>query len=90
MHAWRAASAAGGGTRVLVVDCLDACDSSNVVVLRPPRARRVHGARPVWLGGVVTEQRTGQVCAWLERGGPEAEELPADLLDAAFRPPGKR
>ena len=75
---------------MLVTDCLDACASANVVVLRPPRARRRDGARPVWLGGVLSAERTGLLCGWLERGGPEVEQLPLELLRLAFRPPRKR
>ena len=54
----REASAAGGGTRVLVADCLDRCDDSNVVLLRPSRAAKRAGAKPLWLGGVLTQAQT--------------------------------
>ncbi len=39
----RTASAAGGGSRVLVADCLDRCDDSNVVLLRPSRTAKRAG-----------------------------------------------
>ncbi len=85
----RDASAAGGGTRVLVADCLDRCDDSNVVLLRPSRAAKRSGARPLWLGGVLTQAQTDLLAGWLRRGGPAAETAPRTLLGLRLRP-GRR
>jgi (2Fe-2S) ferredoxin len=82
----RAASAEGGGTRVLVSECLDRCEQSNVVVLRPSRAVRRAGGKPVWLGGVLSEAHTAALAGWLRRGGPAAEALPAALRGLRLRP----
>ena len=77
-----AALRAAGG-RLVVSDCLDACDRSNVVVVRP----RGRGApRPVWLGDVLDEQRTQAVAAWAEAGGPGAAALPEVLEPCLFTP----
>ena len=80
------ASAAGGGTRVLVADCLDRCEDSNVVLLRPSRAAKRGGARPIWLGGVLTPAQTELLCGWLRRGGPAAGPAPRPLLGLRLRP----
>ncbi len=75
--------------RVLVTDCLDRCTSSNVVVLRPPRAARKRGAKPVWLGRVLSAAQTAEVAGWLSRGGPAAEPLPATLQGLRIGPSGR-
>ena len=82
----REASAAGGGTRVLVADCLDRCDDSNVVLLRPSRAAKRAGGKPLWLGGVLSAAHTELLCGWLRRGGPAAEAPPRSLLGLRLRP----
>jgi (2Fe-2S) ferredoxin len=71
------------GGRLVVADCLDACDRSNVVVVRP-RGRGT--PRPVWLGDVLDEQRTAAVLDWVESGGPGAAALPAVLEPCLFTP----
>ena len=85
----RAASAAGGGTRVLVSDCLDRCDDSNVVLLRPSRQAKRAGAKPLWLGGVLSSAQTDLLSGWLRSGGPSAEPAPRSLLGLRLRP-GRR
>ena len=82
----RQASAAGGGTRVMVADCLDRCDDSNVVLLRPSRAAKRTGGTPLWLGGVLTQAQTDLLSGWLRRGGPAAETAPRSLLGLRLRP----
>lgn len=71
--------------RVRVVDCLDECDRSNVVLVRDftwrPGGRRPHDT---WLGGVLTPGSTEAVVAWVREGGP----VPASLQRHVFR--GKR
>lgn len=71
------------GARLRVVDCLLTCDRSNVVLVRGA----ARGSRPVWLGGMVTELRTKALCDWIEAGGPDAAELPLELLGLDFSPP---
>ncbi len=85
----REASADGGGTRVLVADCLDRCDDSNVVLLRPSRTAKRAGAKPLWLGGVLTQAQTDLLAGGLRRGGPAAETAPRTLLGLRLRP-GRR
>ncbi len=73
---------------VRVVDCLDECERSNVVVVRRPAlpARE----RDTWLGGVLTERATRALTTWLDEGA--AHPLPDALRGLAFRhlPPGRR
>ena len=85
----RAASAEGGAVRLLVSDCLDQCDRSNVVLLRPDRAARRAGGKPLWLGEVLTSAQTLALGGWLRRGGPAAEGLPNVLHGLRFRPTGR-
>ena len=82
----RAASAADGGTRVLVTDCLDRCDDSNVVLLRPSRSAKRAGAKPLWLGGVLRAAHTDLLSGWLRGGGPAVEAAPPSLLGLRLRP----
>jgi hypothetical protein len=71
---------------VLVADCLDRCDDSNVVLLRPSRTAKRAGAKPLWLGGVLSGAQTELLCTWLRRGGPAAEPAPRSLLGLRLRP----
>ena len=80
------AAAGDGAVRVLVSDCLDQCDRSNVVVLRPSRSARKGGARPLWLGGVLAAQQTAALADWLRRGGPVAGAVPKAVQSLKFRP----
>ncbi|GGS41421.1 (2Fe-2S) ferredoxin domain-containing protein [Actinokineospora fastidiosa] len=64
------AVAARVGASVRLVDCLDACDTANVLVVQRP------GEPPVWLGWVFGADVLTDVEAWLTSGGP----LP-DILD---------
>ena len=70
-----------------VVDCLDECDRSNVVVLR--RAGRPARDRDTWLGGVLAGRATAALAAWLGDGAPEP--VPAPLAGHRFRhlPPAR-
>ncbi|WP_235564926.1 hypothetical protein [Modestobacter sp. Leaf380] len=74
------------GARVRVVDCLDACERSNVVVVSPTPAGRAAGARPVWLGGVLDEETTAEVVQWVADGGPGVAEPPGFLDIQVFSP----
>ncbi|QQQ80693.1 hypothetical protein IOD16_20735 [Saccharothrix sp. 6-C] len=69
---------AAGERAVTVADCLSSCEFSNVVVVRPARGT---GARPVWLGGVLTDEAVEHVLGWVAAGGPGRAEMPAGLVD---------
>lgn len=74
------------GVRVRVVDCLDACERSNVVVVSPSPAGRAAGARPVWLGGVLEGETTAEVAEWVRAGGPGVTDPPGFLDLQVFSP----
>ncbi|WP_037606386.1 hypothetical protein [Streptacidiphilus rugosus] len=85
LAALRAGAAAHGG-RVRVVDCLDACEQANVVVVSPSPAGRAAGGRPVWLGMVNDPGGADDIAAWLADGGPGLAEPPGVLDLYAFTP----
>jgi len=58
------ASARAGGGHCRVVDCVDECWASNVVVVRRSGAH----APTAWLGGVLTDEQTRAVADWLSAG----------------------
>ena len=62
---------------VRVVDCIDACEVSNVVVVQPSRAARQAGARPVWVGEVLDDEAVLGVADWVDAGGPGVAAPPA-------------
>ncbi len=64
---------------VQVTDCLLSCATSNVVVVRPTALGRRHGARPVWLGHVVTDEQITALISWVDAGGPGASPTPPHL-----------
>ncbi|WP_042416486.1 hypothetical protein [Streptacidiphilus anmyonensis] len=71
---------------VRAVDCLDACEQANVIVVQPSPAGRRAGGRPVWLGLVNDRDATADIAAWTRAGGPGLAE-PPDILDLyAFQP----
>ncbi|SCX50117.1 hypothetical protein SAMN03159343_2343 [Klenkia marina] len=78
-----------GGAKVRVVDCLDACERSNVVVVSPTPEGRKAGARPQWLGGILDAERTADVLQWVADGGPGVAD-PPDFLDLQFFNPSRR
>ncbi|MFJ9787514.1 hypothetical protein ACIRSS_48615 [Amycolatopsis sp. NPDC101161] len=61
------------------VDCLWACDLSNVVVVNPASDARRAGARPAWVVKVNTVERARAVADWVRRGGPGLAEPPEEL-----------
>jgi predicted metal-binding protein len=75
------AAAAHPGVELRVVDCLDACERSNVAVLRWPGAPAKE--RDTWLGGLLTKKATAALAEWLRDGG--AAELPVPLVGLRFR-----
>ena len=72
-----------------MADCLDRCDDSDVVLLRPSRQAERTGAKPLWLGGVLSTAHTDLLAGWLRRGGPAAQAPPRSLLGLRLRP-GRR
>ncbi len=73
------AGAAGPDAPVLRVDCLWACDLSNVVVVNPAVEARRRGVRPAWVPYVDTAERARAVGDWVRRGGPGCAEPPPGL-----------
>lgn len=74
------AVAAAPGSRLRVVDCLDVCARSNVVVLRPRRGKAV------WLGDVSDAEVTAVLAGWVAGGGPDAAPVPDALVGRVFAP----
>ena len=74
--------AASPAVELRVVDCLDECDRSNVVVVRRPRAPRKE--RDTWFGGVLSEPATNALVDWVRQGAP-AGSVPSRLAGLAFR-----
>jgi len=68
-----------GFGRVVVSECLLACDRSNVVVVTPARRPRDRGARPVWLSSVLSGRQTQAVVDWVRDGGPGRAPVPTVL-----------
>jgi hypothetical protein len=75
---------------VLVADCLDACESSNVVVVRPGKAARAAGARPVWVGSVLDDDVVQDVIDWVDAGGPGVAAPPPSVSARIVPAPGGR
>ncbi|WP_454044620.1 hypothetical protein [Cellulosimicrobium sp. Marseille-Q8652] len=70
--------AASGHARLTVVDCLDACERGDILVVRPipdVRARQ----RPVWFERLAGEDLTTELQGWLSAGGPGIAPLPEPL-----------
>jgi hypothetical protein len=76
----------GDIAQVRAVNCLDACEQANVVVIQPSPAGRAAGGRPVWLGLVNDPDASADITAWVRAGGPGLAD-PPDILDLyAFQP----
>ncbi|MFF9350427.1 (2Fe-2S) ferredoxin domain-containing protein [Streptomyces sp. NPDC014734] len=71
---------------VRAVECLDACEQANVIVVQPSARGRGAGGRPVWLGLVNDPDAVRDIAAWVEAGGPGLAD-PPEILDLyTFRP----
>lgn len=71
------------GACLRVVGCLDACQHSNVVVVRTPT---VDGGRATrWFRHVLTDQDTATLAAWLGASGA-GDDLPPELRDRVIQP----
>ncbi|MFE8947435.1 (2Fe-2S) ferredoxin domain-containing protein [Streptomyces sp. NPDC007856] len=75
--------------QVRAVNCLDACEQANVIVVQPSPAGRAAGGRPVWLGLVNDPDATADITAWVRAGGPGLAE-PPDILDLYAFAPSRR
>src|SRR5688500_10059082 len=72
---------------VRVADCLDACESSNIVVVQPTPAARAAGAKPVWVGAVLNDDAIHGVIAWINAGGPGRAAPPPVVAERIVTPP---
>ncbi|MFE2537125.1 (2Fe-2S) ferredoxin domain-containing protein [Streptomyces sp. NPDC059371] len=63
-----------------VVNCLDACEQANVIVVQPSSAGRAAGGRPAWVGLVNAPDATADIVAWVRAGGPGIA-TPPEILD---------
>ncbi|MFF3897956.1 (2Fe-2S) ferredoxin domain-containing protein [Streptomyces sp. NPDC001812] len=66
----------GAVAQVRAVNCLDACEQANVIVVQPSSPGRAAGGRPVSLGLVNDPDVTGDIVAWVRSGGPGLAEPP--------------
>ncbi|MHA7135079.1 hypothetical protein [Oerskovia turbata] len=72
------AIAATGDAGLTLVDCLDACERGDVVVVRPaPAARAEHG--PVWFERLAGDATSATLHRWVRAGGPGRAPLPEEL-----------
>ncbi|MDH6228489.1 MULTISPECIES: (2Fe-2S) ferredoxin domain-containing protein [Streptomyces] len=76
----------GPVAQVRAVNCLDACEHANVIVVQPSSAGREAGGRPVWLGLVNDSDATADIAAWVRDGGPGLAEPPVILELYEFGP----
>ncbi|MFI5975432.1 (2Fe-2S) ferredoxin domain-containing protein [Streptomyces sp. NPDC051452] len=79
----------GAVARVRAVNCLDACEQANVIVVTPSSTGRAAGGRPVWLGLVNDPDATADIATWVRNGGPGLAE-PPDILDLYEFSPSRR
>ncbi|SEE37378.1 hypothetical protein SAMN05216532_7974 [Streptomyces sp. 2231.1] len=79
----------GPVAQVRAVNCLDACEQANVIVVQPSPAGRAAGGRPAWLGLVNDTDATADITAWVRAGGPGIAE-PPDILDLYAFSPSRR
>ncbi|HVK26036.1 MAG TPA: (2Fe-2S) ferredoxin domain-containing protein [Actinokineospora sp.] len=78
------AVAAEVGATVSVVECLDTCETSNVVVFQ------AKGVKPVWLGFVLSDSAITDIEDWLRAGGPGVAPLSDTLELHRITAPGLR
>jgi hypothetical protein len=71
--------------RVRTSVCLDVCAEANVMVVHPTPAARRLGARPVWLGLVLSQAVEADLVAWVHAGGPGVAAIPP-VLDLSVIP----
>lgn len=78
-----------GAATVRAVECLDACEHGNVVVVQPSAEGRRAGGRPVWLGLVNDSQAVADIATWAGQGGPGIVD-PPEILDLYAFSPSRR
>ncbi|KPC79081.1 MULTISPECIES: hypothetical protein [Streptomyces] len=81
--------AVGGSATVRAVECLDACEHGNVIVVQPSAEGRRAGGRPVWLGLVNDPHAVADIAAWAGEGGPGLAD-PPEILDLYAFSPSRR
>ncbi|MEU8967593.1 (2Fe-2S) ferredoxin domain-containing protein [Streptomyces sp. NPDC048491] len=69
-----------GAAMVRRVDCLDACERANVIVIQPSAEGRQAGGRPIWLGQVNDPGAAADISTWATNGGPVLTD-PPDISD---------
>ncbi|MEU6594561.1 (2Fe-2S) ferredoxin domain-containing protein [Streptomyces sp. NPDC046881] len=79
----------GPVARIRAVNCLDACEQANVIVVQPSSAGRAAGGHPVWLGLVNDPDATDDIAAWVRAGGPGLA-APPEILDLYRFAPSRR
>ncbi|MEV3929343.1 MULTISPECIES: (2Fe-2S) ferredoxin domain-containing protein [unclassified Streptomyces] len=78
-----------GAATVRAVECLDACEHGNVIVVQPSAEGRRAGGRPVWLGLVNDPHAVADIAAWAGEGGPGLAD-PPEILDLYAFSPSRR
>ncbi|MFF2407497.1 (2Fe-2S) ferredoxin domain-containing protein [Streptomyces sp. NPDC058092] len=76
----------GEAATVRAVECLDACEQADVIVVQPSAEGRRAGGRPVWLGLVNDPDAVKDIAAWVGAGGPGLVDAPEILDLYTFRP----
>ncbi|WP_030739153.1 hypothetical protein [Streptomyces sp. NRRL S-31] len=79
----------GAVAQVRAVNCLDACERANVIVVQPSSRGRAAGGRPVWLGLVNDPDATADIATWVRQGGPGLAD-PPDIIDLYEFSPSRR
>jgi len=77
----------GDRHRVRIVDCLDLCAQSNVVVIQPSAAGRRAGGRPTRLGWILHPDALDDAADWIWAGGPGLAATPDALTLHTIRRP---
>jgi (2Fe-2S) ferredoxin len=75
--------------RVRTSLCLDVCAEANVMVVHPSATARRRGAKPVWLGLVLSDAVEDDLVNWVQEGGPGVQEIPP-TLDLSVIPAPRR
>ncbi|WP_326700873.1 (2Fe-2S) ferredoxin domain-containing protein [Streptomyces sp. NBC_01754] len=78
-----------GSATVRAVECLDACEHGNVIVVQPSAEGRRAGGRPVWLGLVNDPDALTDITAWARDGGPGLAD-PPEILELYVFTPSRR
>lgn len=79
----------GPAATVRAVECLDACEQGNVIVVQPSSDGRRAGGRPVWLGLVNDPEAVADIATWAAAGGPGLADAP-EILDLYVFKPSRR